>query len=119
MMKISEAQGYTIAAIGGAVLWQGTAFATGRREAWDASMYWVLAYPIGLVLAGVLAYLIPDRPWRWALAMMWAQPVIMVITSGSGFGLLPLGLIMFSFLAVPPIVVATVVAARRRKQEAG
>jgi hypothetical protein len=114
---ISTNQALVAAAIGGIVLWQGTAIATGEREAWDSALYWMAAYPLGLVLAAVLAYCHPDRPWRFALAMMLVQPVAMIAFSGSDFGLLPIGLIMFSVLAVPPIGVAAVVgAARRRKR---
>jgi hypothetical protein len=47
---------------------------------------------------------------------MWIQPVIMVLTSGSDFGLLPLGLIMFGVLAIPLMVVANIVGRRRRSR---
>jgi len=117
MKQITDAQAYAVALIGGAVLWQATAMVTGRREAWDSSLYWVLAYPLGLALAGVVAYLNPLRPWRWALSLMWVQAAVMTL-SGGDYGLLPLGLIMFGFLAVPPIAVATIVASLRRKRAA-
>ena len=40
----------------------------------------------------------------------------MVLTSGSGFGLLPLGLILFAVLALPAIAVAGLGAGLRRRQ---
>lgn len=113
MSRLTDTQAYAYAAIGGALLWQVTAWVSGRREAWDSSMYWLLAYPAGLALAATLAYQHPVRPWRWALAMMWIQPVMMSVFSGSGFSMLPLGLIMFAFLALPPIAAASVAARRR------
>jgi peptidoglycan/LPS O-acetylase OafA/YrhL len=111
---VSSNHAYLAAIAGGAVLWQATAMFGGRREAWDSSLYWILAYPIGLVLAGVIGYLHPDRPWRWGLALMWTQAVLLTV-SASSFGLLPLGMIMFGVLAIPPMAVATIVGSTRRR----
>jgi len=96
---------YTKAISGGAFLWIATALASGKAEAWDSSLYWMLAYPLTILLAGALGYRYPEQPWRWALAAMLIQPVILVFTA-SGFGLLPLGLILFAVLALPAIAVA-------------
>lgn len=117
MESITSKTAFVSALIGGAAFWQATATLTGRREAWDSPTYWMVAYPLGLLLAGVLAHLNPNRPWRWALAMMLVQAVVMTF-SGSDYSLLPLGLIMFGVLAVPPIGVATIVGAMRRRQAA-
>lgn len=106
---------YVIAAIGGATLWLVTMAISGRNEAWDSPLYWQAAYPLAIALAGLLGYLAPQQPWRWALTVMWVQPVVMVFTSGGSFGLLPLGLILFAILAVPPIIAAQL-AARLRKR---
>lgn len=106
---------YTVAILGGAMLWIGVSIVSGRTEAWDLPLYWSLAYPLCILLAGVLGYAYPERPWRWALVVMLVQPVILAF-SGSGFGLLPLGLILFAFLSLPAIGVAMIAArlARRR-----
>jgi len=101
---------YVIALVGGASLWLVTMAISGRNEAWDSPLYWALAYPLCIALAGFLACREPTRPWRWALAIMLVQPVVMVFTSGGSFGLLPLGLILFSVLALPAIGVAHLVA---------
>jgi hypothetical protein len=37
---------------------------------------------------------------------MLVQPVVMILTSGGSFSLLPLGVIMFGILALPAILVA-------------
>lgn len=116
---ISELQAYAIAALGGAALWQFTAMFGGRREAWDSPLYFTVAYPLAIVLAGVIAHLRPTRAWRFALVVMWSQAVVMTLTSGSGFSLLPLGLIMFGFLALPPIVIARVVSGAKQRREQG
>lgn len=98
------------------MLWLGTAVVSGRSEAWDSPVYWLITYPLCLLLTGVLAYLEPVRPWRWALAVMLVQPIAMLLTSGSSLSLLPLGLVMFAILALPPIAVARVVAWLRLRQ---
>ena len=97
---------YCAALGGGALLWLGTMALSGRREAWDSALYWSAAYPLCIALAALLGYVAPERPWRWALAVMLVQPVVMVLMSGGDFGLLPLGLIMFAILALPAVLAA-------------
>jgi hypothetical protein len=117
MKPKAEGHFYVIAAIGGAALWLGTMAISGRSEAWDSSLYWQAAYPLSLTLAGVLGYFAPERPWRWALAVMLVQPVVMAFTSGGSFGLLPLGLLMFAVLALPAVFVASLGAGFRLRKE--
>ena len=106
---------YFIAAIGGAALWLLAVALSGQREAWDSSLYWMLAYPFSIVLAGVLGYRAPENPWRWALTVMLAQAVVLALTAGS-FGLLPLGLFVFAILALPAIAVAHFAARMRLRK---
>jgi hypothetical protein len=101
---------YYVALATGALLWLGTAIVSGRNEAWDSPLYWSITYPLCLLSAGALAYVEPVRPWRWPLALMLVQPIVMLVTSGSSLSLLPLGLVMFGILALPPILVARAVA---------
>jgi hypothetical protein len=103
-----------VAMTSGVILWLATSAISGGREAWDSSLYWIVAYPLALIVAGTLGYLSPDRPWRWALALMLAQAVTLII-SASSFGLLPLGLIMFAVLALPAAAVAMAAAAIRKR----
>jgi len=103
---------YGVAVVLGAILWQGTAMLGGRREAWDSPLYWTWTYPACVVIAGVLGYIAPAKAWRWALALMLAQAVTLA-TSTSSFGLLPLGMILFGVLAVPPAIVASMGARLR------
>ena len=107
---------YTAAIVGGALLWLATAGISGRTEAWDAAFYWIATYPLAIGLAGGLGYWAPEKPWRWALAVMLAQAVVLVV-SGSDFSLLPLGLILFSILALPAIAFATFMARLRLRKE--
>lgn len=97
--------GYAVALGGGALLWWATALVSGRTEAWDSSLYWMVAYPLSIGLAAGLGYRFPGKPWRWGLAVMWVQAVVLS-ASGAGFGLLPLGLVVFAVLAIPAVAIA-------------
>lgn len=109
---------YSIAIGGGALLWLLTMALGGRAEAWDSPLYWSLSYPLAVLAAGMLGYRVPDRPWRWGLAIMLVQAVVLALTA-SGFGLLPLGLIVFGMLALPAIGAASLGARLRlRRQDA-
>jgi hypothetical protein len=103
-----------VAALAGILLWLGTSALSGRREAWDSSLYWTVAYPLAIAIAGILGYLATERPWRWGLLIMLAQAVTLTFASSS-FGLLPLGLILFAVLAVPPMLVARLAAGLRAR----
>ncbi len=105
---------YVVAAISGVLLWIGTATLGGRQEAWDSSLYWSAAYPLAIAIAAGLGYLATERPWRWGLVIMLAQAVALA-AAASSFGLLPLGLIMFGVLAVPPMLVARLAARLRAR----
>lgn len=118
MPRTSSTLPYAAAIAAGALLWLLTAAASGRREAWDSGLYWTAAYPLSIAVAGVLGYTHPERAWRWGLAVMLTQAVVLVLTAG-GFGLLPLGLILFALLALPAIAVARAAARLRVRREAG
>lgn len=83
---------------------------SGRKEPWDWSGYWTVSYPIAIVLSGALGYVFPQRPWRWALVVVFSQMVVMLL-GGSGFGLLPLGLVLLGVLSLPAIALAKLAAA--------
>lgn len=99
-------------------LWLATAILSNRVEPWDASGYWTIAYPSAIALAGVFGYLAPERPWRWAVVIMFTQAIVM-IGGGAGLGLLPLGLALLSLLAVPAILASNAAAAVRLRQAGG
>jgi hypothetical protein len=109
------APAYLAAAVGGALLWLAAALAGGKTEAWDSSLYWVVAYPAAIVLAAVLGYWAPHRAWRWGLTIMLVQAVVLTL-SAADFTLLPLGLILFAILALPPIGAAGLAARISRRR---
>ena len=103
---------------GGASLWLATTAASGHREAWDSPLYWSAAYPLCIALAALLSYFAPERPGRWAFAVMLVQPIVMVLTSGGDLGLLPLGVILFAVLALPVFAAAKVAVSFRARASA-
>lgn len=104
---------YVIALVSSLALWTATSALSGRREPWDWAGYWTISYPIALLLAGALGSLFPQRPWRWALVVIFSQLIVMLV-GGSGLGLLPLGLILLGVLSLPAIVAAKLGARLRR-----
>jgi hypothetical protein len=109
---------YFVAIASGALLWVGTMALSGRAEAWDSPLYWKAAYPLCLVLSGAMGYAAPERPWRWALAIMLVQPLVMMLTSGHSPNLLPLTVIVFAVMASPAIATARFGAWLRQRCEA-
>jgi len=104
---------YGSAALLGLLLWTTTAMLGKRIEPWDSPHYWTLAYPAAIGLCGVLGFVFPERPWRWAFTLMFMQLLVM-IAGGSGFSLLPMGLILMAALALPGIGLAYLCAFVRR-----
>lgn len=105
---------YLIAGVGGVALWSATALLGGRAEPWDTGLYWTVSYPLALLAAGFLGYFFPRRPWRWAFLLICSQAVVMIF-SGSDFGLLPLGIAMLAILTLPALVLAGIGARTRAR----
>jgi hypothetical protein len=107
-----------VALAGGAVLWIATMAATGRSEAWDSPYYWSITYPLGIVFAAVLGFLVPERPWRWGIAIIMIQLPVVMFTSGNSWNLLPLGAAVFLAMSLPAVVAASVAGRLRRWRDA-
>lgn len=101
------------AIVGGAAIWIAIAAASGRREAWDSGLYFTLGIPALCLLGLVLGYLAPRNSWRWGVWPSVGQLLTMLATQGVG-NLLPLGVVVFAFLAVPGVVAARIGAAIAR-----
>jgi hypothetical protein len=97
----------------GMALWLGASWISGRREAWDAPVYWVIAYPLALLAAAGLGYAYPDRPKLAALALFAAQFAAMCLRNGELGNLWPLGLLAFALLALPAVAAAQFAARMR------
>lgn len=96
----------SIAATAGVVLWIAASLLTGKREAWDASEYWSIVYPLALLACAWLGYAYPVRPWRWPLVLFESQFVAMWLRDTEVGSLWPLGMALFAVLAIPGVFAA-------------
>jgi hypothetical protein len=108
-----------IAAVVGLALWFAAALATGKREAWDASAYWLVAYPVAILISAFLGYTFPERPWRWAIVLFESQFLAMCLRNGDLGGLLPMGMILFAIIALPAVLAAKLASRLSERSEQG
>jgi len=92
---LSDKWAYTFAAFAGAASWIAVSQATGRREAWDHELYFILALPSLWVFSAGLGFIAPGWAWRWGFVPFAAQAIVMIVQQ-PGANLLPLGLILFA-----------------------
>jgi hypothetical protein len=98
---------YLLAAVCGAAIWILIALASGRNEAWDSNSYFSVGIPAVCLVSLAFAFFEPNRSWRWGVLPMVGQFFWMLISPGPG-SLLPLGVIVFGVLSIPPIVAARI-----------
>lgn len=89
---------------------------SGRREAWDAPIYFSVGVPAMCVVIFAISYRFPRRAWRWALCMAVGQSVAIVMGGGSA-SLWPLAIIAMTVVSLPQFVVA-MIASRFAKKRA-
>ena len=77
-------------------------------------MYFSVGVPAVCLLAALLGFLEPKRTWRWGAAPLAGQFLAMLLMVGSG-NLLPLVIIVFGVLAIPPILLARMGAYLRNR----
>lgn len=86
-------------------LWGGVAWIAWPREIWDAPVFG-RAWGAATILAGGLGYLFARMP-ALAPALVFSPLAVVLVVSGlltgSGFGLLPLGLALIAVLALPAL----------------
>ncbi len=102
-----------VAVVAGAATWLYVAHVSHRVEAWDSEVYFSVALPVIGVLAAVLAFVVPARPWRWAFLPFAGQAAAAFVQNPTA-NLLPLGLIAFGFFGAICLVPAFVGAWIRR-----
>jgi len=101
----------------GTALWIAAAVLTGKREPWDDSAYWTVAYPAALLASALLGYFYPTLTWRWPLLIFEAQLVAQCVRNGEPGNLWPIGMVLFAIVALPGMLTAKV--ASRLKRWAG
>ncbi len=95
-----------IVAVVGMVLWFVASLVSGLREPWDGSLYWVVVYPLAILVCALFGYFYPRRPWRWPLVLFAAQFIAMCLRNGEIGNLWPLGIVFSAVLALPGIAAA-------------
>jgi hypothetical protein len=96
---------YGLAVVTGIVVWVVVSMVSGRREAWDSQLYFLIGIPVVCIMSAALGFVETNRPWRWGVAPLIGQFSWMLLTQGPG-NLLPLGLVVFGILSVPSIMTA-------------
>ncbi|MFN4062675.1 hypothetical protein [Parazoarcus communis] len=116
MKTWSDTQAYTAAIGSGTLLWVITGVLTGAQEAWDAQVYWVISYPLAILIAGAVGHFAPQRAWRWGLAIVQAQALLMLV-SISDLSLAPLGLALFAVISIPTVMMSLLTARKRLRND--
>lgn len=88
---------------------------SGRREAWDSPSYWMVGYPVLIVVCALLGWLWPAAAVRVGFVAAIAQVLTMMLRTG-GATLWPLGLVLGAVLGVPCALAAN--AGRRMRRPA-
>lgn len=89
---------------------------TGRKEAWDSSVYFFVGVPIMCALIFVISYLFPTHAWRWTLSMAVGQSLA-IASGGGSLNLWPLSIVAMTVVSIPQFVtgfVASLLSARKR-----
>ena len=113
-MPATPAVPFALAATIGLALWAVASQIGHRAEPWDAPQFWSVFYPLAIIASGVLGLAFPTRPWRWAVTIILMQLPVMAL-GGSGFGLLPMGLVLLLVLTLPAIGLATLAGWLRKR----
>jgi hypothetical protein len=100
----------------GVALEVGVTLASGRREAWDAGVYWTTGLPLAALGAAAIGYLSRGRAWLATVLIVPAQVASMMYRGGGAGSLWPLTLAVSFILSLPFVGVAF--AARRLRGRA-
>lgn len=107
---------YVISLIAGLTICLSITLISGRKEAWDAPIYFTIGIPLMCLVIFAISYKFPQRAWRWALCMAIGQSVAMVLGGGSA-SLWPLAIIAMTVVSLPQFITA-LVASRIAKKSA-
>lgn len=105
---------YFASAAFGAAVWIAITQASGRREAWDSELYFIVGVPTMCIVAFLFALRRPKQWLLWGLLPLAGQFVWLLISEGVGT-LLPLGMVVFAIFSVPSVIAARIGAAIARR----
>ncbi|HEX7079757.1 MAG TPA: hypothetical protein VF329_01930 [Gammaproteobacteria bacterium] len=108
---------HAAAAICGFAVYVAITSATSKNEAWDDGSYYTIGIPLMSVVAFVIGYLFPHKPWRWALSMAGGQ-VLAAVLQGSSLDLLPIAMIFMAIVSTPQLLAAFIGSKLSRKKMA-
>jgi hypothetical protein len=106
-----------LAATAGLVVWLAVGFVSGRREAWDSSLYFLAGIPVMCVIAFALAYRFPERAWLLALGIAFGQSIGLLFSGGS-LSLWPLTIVAMTVLSLPQLAAAIIASAMAKRRVA-
>ena len=98
----------------GAATWIYLSTVSHRREAFDDPIYFTTVVPVIAATAAVVAFVVPEKPWRWAMIPFAAQALVAFAQNPTA-NLMPLGLIAFAIFGGLCAIPAVVAALIRRK----
>ena len=95
--------------------WMGISYVSGRSEAWDSSLYWIVGLPSLVLITVWVCYTYPNRAWRWPLFIAVGQTAIAYMINPTG-SLFPLGLMGFLVVSIPLFITAIIAAKFGKKK---
>lgn len=114
-MKSTAAVPYTLSLVCGLGACLAIMAVSGRKEAWDSTLYFVVGIPVMCVAAFALAYAWPLKAWRWVLGMAVGQSIAMLMGGGS-LSLWPLAIVGMAVLSLPQFGAALLGARLSRRE---
>lgn len=115
--KGSSSLPLAVSAFAGLVVCFAISAITGKREAFDASLYFYAGIPLMCLVVFFLGYHFPEKPWRWTLSMAAGQALAIAI-GGNSLSLWPLAIIGMAVLSIPQFL-AGMIGSRLAIKRAG
>ncbi len=106
---------HIVSAVAGFAVCMSVSITSGRREAWDSPLYFMIGIPLMCVVIFAISYRFPQRAWRWPLSMAIGQSAAMVMGGGSA-SLWPLAMIAMTVVSAPQFVVAMIASRIAKKR---
>ena len=85
--------------------WAVVSILTGAEEPWDAASFWTRIYPVALVLAFILGWMLKSSQWSAGSIVMFAQIPVVMVSSGVS-PLLVAGVLYAALLSVPAMILS-------------